>query len=178
MNTHSDHNKQHNVTIVNYILFTFVNMKERLLRILAEYDLNSSRLAEKMGIQRSGISHIMAGRNKPSYDFLVSIIELFPEINANWLLTGEGPMYKASAPHVNDNNQNPAEKNTPEKEQQSDLFTHTKNDSVQPIQNKQKTKISENTDVYNDKHSVLDDKMIDRLIILYKNGKFKTFSPE
>lgn len=56
--------------------------------------LNSTRLAEMLGIQASGISHIMSGRNKPSYDFIVKLLHRFPQINPDWLLSDKGPMYR------------------------------------------------------------------------------------
>jgi transcriptional regulator with XRE-family HTH domain len=71
-------------------------MKERLSKIMKEYSISPSRLADRMGIQRSGISHIMSGRNKPGFDFLTSLIDLFPDIDANWLLTGKGDMLKTA----------------------------------------------------------------------------------
>ena len=70
-------------------------MEKRLLSFLQSEDLNPTRFADKIGVQRSSISHILSGRNKPSYDFLLKIIEAFPQINAEWLLTGKGKMYKA-----------------------------------------------------------------------------------
>ena len=69
-------------------------MRERLERILETYGISASKLAEMLDVQRSGISHILAGRNNPSYEFLVRITENFPEIDANWLLTGKGSMTK------------------------------------------------------------------------------------
>jgi hypothetical protein len=56
--------------------------------------VNSTRLAEILGIQASGISHIMSGRNKPSYDFLLKLLQRFPQINPDWLLLDRGPMYR------------------------------------------------------------------------------------
>ncbi len=67
---------------------------ERLEQILQKYDLSASKLADLLEVQRSGISHILAGRNKPSYDFMVRLAEKFPEIDANWLLSGRGQMLK------------------------------------------------------------------------------------
>lgn len=56
--------------------------------------INSTRLAEILGIQASGISHIMSGRNKPSFDFLLKLLQRFPQINPDWLLLDKGPMYR------------------------------------------------------------------------------------
>lgn len=69
-------------------------MDEKLRKLMKHEGLNSSRLAEVLGIQASGISHIMSGRNKPSYDFLLKLLQRFPQINPDWLLLDKGPMYR------------------------------------------------------------------------------------
>jgi transcriptional regulator with XRE-family HTH domain len=70
-------------------------MEKRLLLFLQTEDMNPTKFADKIGVQRSSISHILSGRNKPSYDFLVRIMDGFPQLNAEWLLTGKGKMYKS-----------------------------------------------------------------------------------
>lgn len=69
-------------------------MKDRLQRILQEKQLTSARLADRIEVQRSSISHILSGRNKPSMDFMEKILSTFPEISGDWLITGRGAMYK------------------------------------------------------------------------------------
>jgi hypothetical protein len=69
-------------------------MEEKLRRLMKHEGINSTRLAEILGIQASGISHIMSGRNKPSYDFLLKLLQRFPQINPDWLLLDKGPMYR------------------------------------------------------------------------------------
>ena len=51
--------------------------------------LNAASFAEKIGVQRSGISHILSGRNKPSLEFLSKIQTAFDEIEYDWLLLGK-----------------------------------------------------------------------------------------
>lgn len=69
-------------------------MEKRIIELMEYYNLSSSQFADKIGVQRSSISHILSGRNKPSYDFLQKIIGVFPNIDANWLLNGKGTMEK------------------------------------------------------------------------------------
>jgi plasmid maintenance system antidote protein VapI len=78
-------------------LFIFVKniaMEAKLRQLMKHEGVNSTRLAEILGIQASGISHIMSGRNKPSYDFLLKLLQRFPQINPDWLLLDRGPMYR------------------------------------------------------------------------------------
>ena len=62
----------------------------RIQKILDYYSLSASAFADKISIQRSGISHLLSGRNKPSLDFIAKVYENFPEINLYWLLYGKG----------------------------------------------------------------------------------------
>lgn len=71
-------------------------MREKLLKLMKSEKLTSSRLAEILGIQPSSISHILSGRNKPSYDFLVKILRRFPTLNPDWLLLDSEQMYRTS----------------------------------------------------------------------------------
>ncbi|MCD7935399.1 MAG: helix-turn-helix domain-containing protein [Tannerellaceae bacterium] len=69
-------------------------MKERILQVMKQEGLTSSKFAEAIGIQRSAMSHIISGRNNPSLDVLMKILEAFTYINSDWLLFGKGPMQK------------------------------------------------------------------------------------
>ena len=69
-------------------------MKERLQKFMDSERLTSSRLAEILGVQPSNISHILGGRNKPSFEFIEKMLLRFPKINPDWLLLGKGPLYR------------------------------------------------------------------------------------
>ncbi len=68
-------------------------MKERILAFLKAENKSSSQFAEDIGVQPSGISHILSGRNKPSLDFVIKMLEKYPFISTQWLLFGKGSMY-------------------------------------------------------------------------------------
>lgn len=67
---------------------------ERIQAIIRHHGLTASAFADKLGVQRSGMSHIFSGRNKPSLDLVIKILDTFPEISIDWLLKGEGEMQK------------------------------------------------------------------------------------
>lgn len=69
-------------------------IKDRILKLLTNENLSSSKFADMVGVQRSSISHILSGRNKPSLDFLQKVLSSFPSINADWLIVGKGEMFK------------------------------------------------------------------------------------
>ncbi len=69
--------------------------------ILRAKNLTARQFAEEIGIQPSGMSHILSGRNNPSLEFVTKVIRRYPEIDANWLLLGKGEMFSgSSAPAV------------------------------------------------------------------------------
>ncbi len=72
-------------------------MHEKLPLLMKSEGLTSSRLAELLGIQPSGISHLISGRNKPSYDLLQKILRRFPNINPDWLLLDSEDMYRTKS---------------------------------------------------------------------------------
>lgn len=71
-------------------------MINRIKLLLSVKNLSPAQLALSIGVQRSGISHILSGRNKPSLDFVLKILESYPELNESWLLMGQGEMLKAN----------------------------------------------------------------------------------
>jgi len=72
----------------------FSKMKERLLEFLKAENKTSAQFAEEIGVQASGISHILSGRNNPSLDFVLKMLEKYRFISTDWLLFGKGAMYK------------------------------------------------------------------------------------
>ena len=68
-------------------------MINRINLILQAKNITAKQFAEEIGIQPSGMSHIMSGRNNPSLEFVNKVIRRYPEIDANWLLLGKGQMY-------------------------------------------------------------------------------------
>ena len=70
-------------------------MKEQLNKLMEAEGLTPARFADEIGVQRSSISHILSGRNKPSYDFISKVLNRFSGINAEWLITGKGSMIKS-----------------------------------------------------------------------------------
>jgi len=100
-------------TYGNNILVTFViklfAMKDRLLQLLDLEQITPSKFADIIGVQRSSVSHVISGRNKPSFDFLQKTLTAFPGLNAAWLMLGEGTMYEQMGRKVSGNLFDPPE---------------------------------------------------------------------
>jgi len=69
-------------------------MKERILAFLQSENKSAAQFAEEIGVQPSGISHILSGRNNPSLDFVMKMLYKYSSLSAEWLLFGRGAMYK------------------------------------------------------------------------------------
>jgi transcriptional regulator with XRE-family HTH domain len=79
-------------------------MKDRILAFLQNENKSYAQLADEIGVQPSGISHILSGRNNPSLDFVMKMLHRYPSLSAEWLLFGRAPMYKyASQPSLFEN---------------------------------------------------------------------------
>ena len=70
-------------------------MKNRLTTIMADEHITASKMAAMLEVQPSAISHILSGRNKPSYDFIIKLITVFPQYSSEWLLLGTGDKFKS-----------------------------------------------------------------------------------
>jgi transcriptional regulator with XRE-family HTH domain len=81
--------------MVNTVEFT-----SRLKKILEHHHLTASQFADQIGVQRSSISHILSGRNKPSLDFVLKVTNQFSDVDIYWLLNGKGsyPKNGSSSP--------------------------------------------------------------------------------
>ena len=89
------HPKQQYVTFVNVFnhraQVTMVNSTDfakRLEKILDYYGLSATVFSEKIDFNRSTISHLISGRNKPSLEFVMKVVHTFEEVNLYWLLNG------------------------------------------------------------------------------------------
>ncbi|MBN1132639.1 MAG: helix-turn-helix transcriptional regulator [Bacteroidales bacterium] len=67
-------------------------MKDRLIRLLDSEQLTASKFADIIGVQPSSVSHVLSGRNKPSFDFIEKTLKAFPGVNPEWLILGRGEM--------------------------------------------------------------------------------------
>ena len=94
---------------------------KRLEKILNFYQFSASAFADKIGVQRSSMSHLLSGRNKPSLDFVMKLLHTFEDVTIEWLIDGKGAFPKTETPptlQTKNNTENiilPIEKNnTPE----------------------------------------------------------------
>src|SRR5690554_2409936 len=66
-----------------------MSISDRLQMVIKMNGMTNATFADTIGVQRSSISHVLSGRNKPSIDFIQKILEAFPKVDANWLVAGK-----------------------------------------------------------------------------------------
>lgn len=144
-------------------------MKERIIQIMEREGLTPSKFAEVIGIQRSAMSHILSGRNNPSLDVLIKVLEKFTYVDSDWLLFGKGEMVREHLLTEPDLFAN-TPKFTPEVQVTSE---YRKENGVEtPVNTPQNTVIEKI--VCEDKPS----KMVSKIMIFYSDNTFDTFVPE
>lgn len=67
-----------------------MNINDRLKQLLTDLKISPAEFAEKVGINRSAVAHLLSGRNKPSVDVLEKILTAYPDWNIHWLIKGIG----------------------------------------------------------------------------------------
>ena len=148
-------------------------MEQRLQLFLQMEQLTQSQFADKMGIQRSGVTHLLSGRNKPSFEFITRMLQAFPAINAEWLILGKGKPYKDSSSTPVE--VQPDEPSSPAAS--ADLFTET-----EPVQTPEPTEtlsFDNNVQIPNNEPkepasiSPRQPKAIKSILILYEDGTYE-----
>ena len=128
---------------------------------MSDYSLSASGFEEKIGVGRATISHLLSGRNKPSLDFILKIIQVFPEVDLYWLIDGRKPL--APTPT---NNPTPVKKyqtdispiiaTTDETKNIEEAISIAKSFSVNPTNTEQK--------------------ILKRVVLLYTDGSFESYT--
>ncbi|MFW6370029.1 MAG: helix-turn-helix domain-containing protein [Bacteroidota bacterium] len=127
-------------------------MKDRIQQIIDYKGISAGDLAELLDVQRSNISHILNGRNKPGAVFIEKFLQTFPDVNARWLLTGEGPMLFHD------------EAKEPSKGVSKPADTTTEEELNPPV------RIPEQSPASGEK-----DKTIEKIVLLYSDGTFSYY---
>lgn len=145
---------------------------KRLEIILDYYNLSASAFADKINVQRSSLSHLLSGRNKPSLDFIIKVIEVFPEVDLYWILNGKGNFPKSEnvVPTVLE-----TEKKTPS--QPIVENTNSELDLFSTVEKRITSTLSESNPVESIKTENNSDEEIERIVVFFKNGTFKNYKP-
>ena len=146
---------------------------ERIQKIMDYYAISASSFADTMGVGRSSISHILSGRNKPSLDFVMKIVEAYPEVELYWLLYNEGSFPKSEEKpieekYVEQDIKDTSKVSTPTKEQ--DLFSTSIPETVSSESHTQPRKDTSPFGISENK--------MERIVIFFDDGTFEEYTPK
>ena len=140
-------------------------MITRIIKIIEDKKLTNTLFADKIQIQRSSLSHILSGRNNPSLDVIVKILNTFPEISPEWLIKGLGN------PYVDTNNQSISDKPSVKEEERHDVLWNLEDVGIKTTKKvDNRAKKSTNT-----KNIPSNTKEISSIIVLFSDGTYDTF---
>ncbi|MGG7665107.1 helix-turn-helix transcriptional regulator [Dyadobacter sp. BHUBP1] len=126
-----------------------MDLTEKIKQILIDKNITPSLFADEIGIQRSSMSHILAGRNKPSLDMVQKIVKRFPDLGINWILDDE-PLPVTAPAAIHEPALESRKKTVP---------------APQPTQ----------PNVVKEKPVILPEKKIEKVLIFYSDGTFQEF---
>ena len=145
---------------------------KRLEIILDYYNLSASAFADKINVQRSSLSHLLSGRNKPSLDFIIKVIEVFPEVDLYWILNGKGNFPKSEnvvSTVLETEKKTPSQPIVENTNSELDLFS--------TVEKRITSTLSESNPVESIKTENNSDEGIERIVVFFKNGTFKNYKP-
>lgn len=141
------------------------DFSQRLKEFMTSKSLSIKELSENIGVQRSGVSHILNGRNKPSMAFIVGLTERYPEISTQWLLHGKGAMItNVSGRQITDGDTSVTHKRQALESDTNvtppiELVGEVLKKATQPSTQKQP------------------EKQLKQVILIYSDGSFESFDP-
>lgn len=166
---------------------------QRMQLLMDYYNISASAFADKLTVQRSSLSHLMSGRNKPSLEFVMRITEAYPEADLYWLLYGKGEFPKNSLQSQSQFAESPVPApelktvTVTETSQEPDLFSS--GESVPESQQSQSQftapspELPTATETVNSPATPLktengtENSEIERIVMFYKDGRFKDYVP-
>ena len=159
-------------------------MVDRIRKIMEKEGFNSALFADKIGVSRGTITHVLNGRNKPSLEVIQKILDAFPIVNAEWLLVGKNPMYNHEKAFMHPQQESilfdddetkasnsPKNETNAYKEPKVSEYPQKSIDKT-PVEVHQPVKLKEITDI------ISSNRKIDKIIIFYDDKTFMSFSPE
>lgn len=130
----------------------------RLETLMDTHQLSASAFADKVGVQRSSLSHLLSGRNNPSLDFIMKVTEAFPDTDLYWLL--KGVIKDVSSDTAAERKEVPA---PTVKDDALDLFSSAA-DKNQVVDVPQK--------------DITENEVIEKVVVFYANGTFSIYRPK
>ncbi|RMA64475.1 helix-turn-helix domain-containing protein [Ulvibacter antarcticus] len=121
------------------------DFSKRLQKVLDFYGVSATAFSEEIDFNRSTISHLLSGRNKPSLEFVMKVLQKYPEVELYWLLNGKGS------------------------------FPSEKKITSAPLQKLDKKEIIDIPSNFSEVKTTTSEKQIERIVVFYRDGSFKAY---
>lgn len=138
-----------------------MNLIDRFRYIMKLNQLTASAFADEIGVQRSSVSHVLSGRNKPSLEFIQKVLTAYPKVDANWLINGTTKV---------DAKQDAGELDFSEESKSAETASTGANQQEEAKEQERLEKPTPEAD----SHGQLI-KKVDRIIVFYSDQTFETF---
>lgn len=158
-------------------------MQNRISQFLLDENITSAEFADKIGVQRSSVSHVLNGRNYPSATFIQKILKAYTNLNPRWLILGDGDVYESKNAALTGNTlfskDNFEEKRGNSFSGQANSASNTDTN----IGDEESDTISADRepiahDIINDAYRTnYSKKSIERIVVFYKDKTFKEYKP-
>ena len=129
-----------------------MDISNRIQELIRKNQLNAAKFADRIGVQRSNLSHVLTGRNKPGLDFIEKVLLEFTDVDANWLISGKKQLGEGAGRAITNEN----------------LQTTSVGDENLPDNSERK---NPSTSVQSAKESA----KVDKIIVFYNDNTFEEF---
>jgi len=175
------HNCKQIISLFTFVILNlnWIFMKDRIKKVMDESGLSASKFADKIGVPRSGLSHVLSGRNKPSLDYVLKILNAFPEIDPYWLIKGQKSNASLRRILETETHSSEIEEKIPDLNQS--LASVNKKMEVQADKMVSKiTKEQPSTSISGRgiSNELTKEKSVERIVYFYSNGTFREFRPD
>lgn len=167
------------------------NINDKIKQILLDKNLTPSYFADEIGVQRSSISHILSGRNRPSFDIIQKIIRRFPELGYEWIMEEESQQVNQSTASSYGNRNQPrptieradrsssVQPSSPSSYPSQSVGIRSQRNEIPPVNIPEQIPTdSLSAQTQSTTNSVTSsDKKVERILIFYTDGSFKEYMP-
>ena len=168
-------------------------MKDRITQFLKNEGISPAEFADKIGVQRSSVSHVLNGRNYPSASFIQKMLGVYKTLNSRWLLLGEGAIFETKSSQAKEPSlfketiEIPASSGSPSMGRKTDVNSHEKLpdqslenlfvQSVKPIESNQSASLNSSLPSSDLTSYINDIKDVERIVFFFKDKTFAAYTP-
>lgn len=160
-----------------------MTINDKIKQILIDKNLTPSYFADEIGVQRSSISHILSGRNRPSFDIIQKIIRRFPELGYEWIMEEDNqPIPHSKAPTFSNRGVGNSVNRPVDRFNPGITYSTTQPIGIRSQRNEIPPSLPQSPSVVEQSEPLeiatpSTEKRVERILIFYTDGSFKEYTP-